>query len=366
MSSLSVISTILFLGAAQGFLLSLVLFTLNRGNRSANKILAATLFLFSVNITIHTLSHTEFGYLIPNHSGIILVLFFLIAPLIYLYARILTDRDYHFRKFDLVHFVPFLLFAIVYIPFYLEPGQEEAIHRLSDTIGFIVITQAIVYIVITIKILFEHGKNIKDTFSHLEKINLNWLRMLIIGYIITWIFALAIEGHESGSDAWDYGWLMVSFFIYMIGYMGLRQPEIFTGIVHIPTITDSIVKYKKSTLSPERAKEFLQKLDEYMEKEKPFLRSDITLPEMANELSLPVHHLSQIINEKFKQNFFEFINRYRVEAAKVMLVDPKSQNLNIASLGFDAGFNSISAFNSAFKRHARTTPSAFRRENLPK
>ena len=98
-----------------------------------------------------------------------------------------------------------------------------------------------------------------------------------------------------------------------------------------------------------------------MNKEKPFLESDLTLSGLANKLFITPHELSQVINERLNQNFFEFINHYRVEEAKNMIIDPANKSLKMAVIGFNVGFNSTSAFNTAFKKHTRVTPSQFRK-----
>ena len=98
-----------------------------------------------------------------------------------------------------------------------------------------------------------------------------------------------------------------------------------------------------------------------MESDKPYLDGDLTLAALADQLSISRHHLSQIINERLGLNFFEVVNRHRVEEAKRMLLDEAYQHLNIASIGFEAGFNSISALNAAFRKHAGMTPSQYRK-----
>ncbi len=97
-----------------------------------------------------------------------------------------------------------------------------------------------------------------------------------------------------------------------------------------------------------------------MEVDKPFLDHSLTLPRLAEKLSISIHDLSQIINERLKQNFFEFVNSHRVGEAKKILSDPEYENLTIAAIGFETGFNSTSAFNAAFKKHTGMTPSQYR------
>ena len=101
-----------------------------------------------------------------------------------------------------------------------------------------------------------------------------------------------------------------------------------------------------------------------MNKNKPYLNSSITLNNLADLCNVTSHHLSQIINDRFEKNFFDFINCYRIEEAKLNLSDPEKANLTILAISNEVGFNSKSAFNTAFKKHTNTTPSQFRSKNL--
>ncbi len=109
------------------------------------------------------------------------------------------------------------------------------------------------------------------------------------------------------------------------------------------------------------ADEYAVKLQRFMDATKPFKNAELTLPELAASLGISPNHLSQIINDKFGQNFFDFINSYRVKEAERALLAPEHSHLTILAIAYDAGFNSKSAFNAAFKKHAGMTPSQFRK-----
>ena len=100
-----------------------------------------------------------------------------------------------------------------------------------------------------------------------------------------------------------------------------------------------------------------------MSEKKPYLENELTLAKLAEMLSVPQHHLSQILNEKLNQNFFDFVNNYRIQEAKKLLVSPDGGLLTILAIAEEVGFNSKSAFNNAFKKVTNTTPSEFRKNN---
>ncbi len=152
----------------------------------------------------------------------------------------------------------------------------------------------------------------------------------------------------------------LSAFVYVLGYLGLRKPEVLAGIDDI-AIPPSPRRYEKSTLTPERGDDYLKRLLDVMPTEKPYLDNDLTLQKLAKTVAISPHHLSQTINERLEQNFFDFINSYRIEEAKKLLVDAGKKHYSILAVAEEVGFNSKSAFNTAFKKHAKLTPSEFRK-----
>jgi AraC-like DNA-binding protein len=370
--SFDFVAILLLAGAAQGVLLSLALVTMKRGNRTANRFLGILLLLFAANITLHALAYTRHLLHFPHLSKTGAPLVFLFGPLFYLYAKALTEAQFSFRKKDFLHFLPAVLSAAFIAPFYFQPAaakiknlmEEIATPSASDAlIAWLAIIQSLIYLIVAIKILHRHAARIKESFSSIEKINLNWLRILLIAYGVDWLAAFAWQLFGGKMETANYLWILVSIIIYAIGYFGLRQPEIFSGAVATAMTTEAAPKkkYEKSTLTSAKAEEYQQKLLQLMATEEPYRNHDLSLPELARRLAISPHHLSQIINDGLQQNFFEFVNSHRVAAAKRMLRDPAQASINIAEIGFDAGFRSVSAFNTAFKKHTGMTPSQFRK-----
>ena len=99
-----------------------------------------------------------------------------------------------------------------------------------------------------------------------------------------------------------------------------------------------------------------------MEHDKPFLNPAITINELAKRVEIPARSLSYIINKKYKINFFDFINQYRIQESKRLLSDASKIQPTILSVLYDAGFNSKSVFNTAFRKFEGMTPSQFRKQ----
>jgi ligand-binding sensor domain-containing protein/AraC-like DNA-binding protein len=120
-------------------------------------------------------------------------------------------------------------------------------------------------------------------------------------------------------------------------------------------------KYRSSGLSEEKTQEYLQRLVQVMERDKPYLDPELNLGKLAGAAAIPAKHLSQVINERYGLNFNDFVNRFRVEEAKRRLLEPAARDFKLLRIAFESGFNSKSVFNGAFRRHAGLSPSEFRR-----
>jgi len=171
--------------------------------------------------------------------------------------------------------------------------------------------------------------------------------------------------NNSPSETFGLSSVAAAVYIYAIGYLGLSRSGVFTELVTIETkelekeyFTND--KYEKSGLSEEKADEYYQKLILLMEEEKIFKQIKLTLGELAEMISISSHNLSEVINTKTEMNFFDFINRYRIEEVKKEIIKPENDNLTLLAVAMDVGFNSKSSFNTLFKKYVGLTPSKYR------
>jgi len=98
-----------------------------------------------------------------------------------------------------------------------------------------------------------------------------------------------------------------------------------------------------------------------MESQRLFLRSDLTLPKLAQAVDCSINHLSQVINSGFGVSFFDYLNQYRIAHARELLSKPDGQSHAILNIAFTVGFNSNSAFYAAFKKCVGQTPAQYRK-----
>ena len=372
--SLNPSAVVLLLAAAQGLFLALVLLTHRRGNRRANRVLAALILLFALRLLETAGYWTKYLYAFPHLWLSTASFSFFFGPLLYVYARFLTMENLNLQKSEAGHFVPGLLYLAWLMPFYFLP-RETKLSILEKylavenpqmewryfAIFLLQIFHMLFYVGLTLRLLRDGEHGLRGDPLSLEKVSVRWLRRLTLGFgvcvFLTLLYSAALQAGVPYSRAIDTSVLLsLAALIYGISYVALRQPEIFSG----PLFLKNAPKYEKSALSPVRADAYLSRLLHAMASEKLFTNSALKLQELALKLNIPPHHLSQTINEKLGQNFFDFLNQYRVEEAKKLLADPGRQAYTILSLALEVGFNNKASFNTAFKKITGMTPSQFR------
>ena len=391
-SGFKLLSTLTLLGAAQGVFLALALLNTKSGDIRAHRILALLTFLFSMDLGEEFLYQIGFFESVPDLLQVLAPIDLLYGPLIYLYVSHLTSpvNDGVVTR-NFWHFLPALIGIVLLLPFFLLDGAEkleltetlrkggamesDTQHVLLIQLGltlFILgtIVQLGLYLLFSIKRLIRHSKRIKNEFSDIDKINLAWLRNLLLGLSCIYLLYL---GDQFFPDLMgmnilgDLTTVMAVILIYTMGYLGLRQPVIFTrAFVSQPAAIEESVdqaeeKYRRSGLDKETGHVFLNELSAHMEANKPYLEGDLVLPKLAQQLGISANYLSQVINEQLNVNFYDFVNGYRVEEARRLMRNAGQTNTNILNIALDSGFNSKSAFYTAFKKATSMTPTQYQK-----
>ncbi len=401
--SVQAVQYILVGGALQGLFLAFLLAT-RKANQLANKLLAALILLISAQSVLVAFDTREFFLAFPHLSKISWLLPTLFAPLIYLFIQKLTAISPRFKLFDLIHFLPSLVTLLYLLPYFLK-SKAEKIAYLSDFelarkddfgfLGQITLFLILLYLVLSLRELKIYRRKIENTFSEVEQIRLQWLQQFIYALLsILLVAAVAFYAQKWGLPVltiiykYHLHYFGVVFLIYWVGYKTLSQPRIFLDkpmakpqnvpfdsesvpllitqadekepaqVIALP-ITPANQKYQKSVLKPEDSQLYLDQLLEFMEQEKPYRQSNITIQELADSVQIPKHHLSQVINDRLGKNFYDFINQYRVAEAQLLLVDPKYRHLTNLAVAEEAGFNSKATFNAVFKKQTGQTPSEY-------
>ncbi len=374
----SLVDNILLIGSFQAFFLTALLIK-KREKSLHDFIIGAWLIFLGLYVSVYALSPAGFFLRNPWLISFYISLLMLIGPFLFWYVRSLIHSDFKPFRDILWHLLPFFLFNLYLVIFVSSTDFIKSIYTIEESNEldfhfpyyiFLFITAISVpfYILWSIRLLRKHRKAITDNFSSTEKRNLIWLRNLIVILGITWIALVTILFVHHILDLFSddfciHGlFLTLSVFIIVVGYFGLYQYAIFTSQDVMSTVenTEDNVKYSGSTLKEEDIQKYLKSLSDYMKTKKPFLNNQLTLHQLAEEVNILPHYLSRIINEYHHQNFFDFINIYRVDEFKNRIADPHFKNYTLLAIAFDCGFNSKSSFNRLFKKVTGFTPSEYK------
>jgi len=370
---LGLFDILLMVGIVQGVLLSVILFT-HKSNQPANRLLGGAMFFLSLEIFYLFINKNNMVESFVNFIPLLFPLPFIYSPLLFLYVKELTVEE-GIQKQDTLHSIPFLISILLTLGFYFINNLEWEYYLqqvnndellFTNILNNIKPIYAVFYVFYMLVYIKRYNSRLVNSFSNLDKINLDWLRNFSIAMIVITVIVVVqnvsefIYDEKSVLEIYLFGALVV--LIYLIGYFGLKQPEIFSQTIEENILkVRNIVKYQKSGLDDKTAEEYLKTLLNYMETEKPHLNGDLTLHELAGKCNVSVHHLSEIINSKLNQSYYDFVNKYRVEEFKRKLNARANNKFTILSIAYDCGFNSKSSFNTIFRKFTNTTPSEYRK-----
>lgn len=233
------------LGVSLSIFLFLILIS-KKGKTLPDKILAVWLIFLGLNIFHYYLAITDLDLNYPFLLALGSPLPLIQSPLLFLYTAALTNQLPTNRYKIFFHFIPIIITYIVFIPFYMLNNQQKTEVYLQHGKGFeiqilinqiLIYASGIVYVIWSLFLLRKHRKNILEQFSDIEKINLNWLRYLIIGMSSIWLFVFY------GND--DLIYSSVVLFVAFIGYYGIKQVGIFTYNYSYNNEVDSLILLKK-------------------------------------------------------------------------------------------------------------------------
>ncbi len=258
----------------------------------------------------------------------------MLGPLFLLYIQTLVHKGFTPKLFA-VHFLPAIV-VFVFSPylelnaFWYRGGYSVLLYY---TLGYLI---AGWYLFLKDSAREKSGKMILFLLITLTIFQLSYFSNYI----------LRLTPYEAGA-------VVHSLLIYAISFIVLKNNDVFN--------LEKKKKYNNLNLSKEDTERYTEKILALMETQRPYLSADFTLAKCATLTNIPGHILSYLMSESLKQNFLHFTNSYRIEEAKRMLSDANKQHLSIAGIAFDCGFNTLSSFNTAFKKFTNSTPSEFRK-----
>lgn len=306
---------------------------------------------------------TAIGFCIPLLPG----------PFMYLYIKYQT-KPLFFQKVDLLHFVPFVLFNLLFINFYFLPFESRVEVMLNKTgsyasLGFIKLIatylSGIIYITWSFVSLYSYKKRLKKEFSNPENISFNWLLMLNIGLSIIWIIVMFIQDDRI---------IFSSGAVYFIciGFFGISQVKVFTArdVRYIQNrdkqqeghAEGNIKKdweLKQAKLVDEHIEDIYFKTIELVKRDKLYLNPELKVLDLAILLDIHPNLMSKAINQVSDANFYDLVNKMRVEEFINRAKMEDAGQYTIIALAYDSGFNSKASFYRNFKTIAGMSPSEF-------
>ncbi|WP_281542657.1 AraC family transcriptional regulator [Maribacter aestuarii] len=357
-----------------GFYIAIVLQFNKKVDWIAKILISSFIFIHSFFIFHICLNITNYQYHFPHSYLMSTVFSFLYGPLLYFYFRRITQK-YRFRKLDLLHLIPTALFIIYIFPTYslssdaklelmLERAQSGLNPGDSPDVVILVILKLISLMVygFFIRKLYLEAKH-KNEFHN--KANRIWQRniyVIHVAYIFCYAgYGILISNHIISGFLYHSQVICMALMVMYIGYCASVQPRVFSGSL---TFDKIFFKYEKSGLTESLSKELMENLIRLFDEEKIYKENDINLEKLADRLNTTRHNASQVINEHFKMNFHELVNKYRINEAKQIFETDSHWNLNIIDVAYEVGYNNKVTFNKAFKKDTQVTPSEYQRMAL--
>lgn len=344
---------------SQGFFASLML-SLTSRNQLSSRILAFLLFFISLWLIDSFFRVSDMYHQNPDLYFKPIYYSFAFGPLIYLYVKSITNASFRWQKKDLLHFLPVLVQAALYWYlnfqdysfkrwYWLEVHQPFT-YRLEFDGTFVSLA---VYLILSLRILRNYQRWIKDNFSELSRITLTWLRILLVLLLILciqWFIEVLLRELYHNYFDYNYSAILLGIIVLFMAIGGIRQISLdnvrFTNAAESPT-----VKVVDEAI--------LEKIRKRMETSQDYLNPTLTLKEFADAMGLPPRLVSEHINRGMGKTFVDFVNAYRVEAVKQKLASSRSTTYTLLALAFESGFNSKATFNRAFKKITGKSPSDF-------
>ena len=312
--------------------------------------------------------------LFPSLYFFPMVAYYIDGALLYLCFKALVFKDFSLTKIDLFHFIPLMAYiTFIGLVFYSKPqdirlemiNSESFVYSASYVyMEFLSKLIRVFYAIACFSLISRYSSRLQDTNSNMEKVHLSWLRALVIGFLLVMVSEAILVAAKIINIYTNFSFsLFVN--IGLTGYyitFALVNLLVFTAVRYFGAFEQvNEIKITKKV----RDERFFQpelalSVDDAIRVGQIYMDPDITLDKLAESLKILPRDLSSLINRHFGINFYEFINRYRIEEAKRMLTSEEYKATTITDIYLKVGFNSKSVFYTFFKKLEGMTPSQCR------
>ncbi len=311
--------------------------------------------------------------------------FFLYGPLFYCYILSIAGKMTEINRYKLYHLLPFAavlaggIYLEEFVPYYINViadflfGNLRLPHRAL--LYLYVFLSASVYIGLSLREVGLFYKRAKIINSNELRLKRNW-QIIFLCYAFNILLFYAVSTVMYLLNSRYAGIASFSFCVYIYvpvffaAYAVLLKGDYFS-IFHKSINEkvffskeegkDSKAKYARNRLPEEIKDDYLAKILYFLDVEKVYLDSELTMQSFALKTGIALYHISQVVNIKLGVNYNTLINKRRIEHAKIILADKSNNNKTILQIAFECGFNSKTTFNNLFREETEVTPTEFRR-----
>lgn len=356
------------LTTAFSFLFFLLLIS-KKQKRQEHWFLASIFLLITINsLFVFAFSRVGSSFYIPVFSEINYAIPLLYGTLFWFYTKSIVHTGFKFGKSNFWHFIPFIVFlSIMLLPVFTETTLPK-----SKLIGYPLSKLIInpIYLFAVLVLLREYRKRMVNEVSNIDTINLIWLDWITVGAILLWLIALIgyiFSINNVGVKPLLTDYLVLSFlglYMFALAYVAFTKTDVFKpDNIRYTKLSDVLTTPEKMDSAKadetDELKTLLKKINECMIEKKLYLDSQLTIHKLARVSGIPKYKISKAINTEQNQNFFEYINTYRVEHVVTEMKSGALETMNLLGVAFDSGFNSKASFNRIFKKIKGQTPSQF-------
>lgn len=220
----------------------------------------------------------------------------------------------------------------------------------------------VVYAISAVWVAWRYKQQLKAFYSSLSLEGPQWLMLLTLGFALNWSWSLIVHilGQSVGLNLAD------SFGIFdnYITFLLVNALFIYSLLyAHQLIETKNTPKEKELVVAVGHSPDLIERIRQGMEVQQLYLKHTLNIEEFAKQVGIHYREVSVIINQHFDTNFFEFVNSYRVNKAKDMLIDPKFADTTILDILLESGFNSKSSFHRFFKRYTGMSAADYRKQH---
>ena len=374
--NLNPVNFLIISGLLQNLIVSGILFFSKGDHQYAPRLLSILVLIVTLHLTYLMLLDLNLDNFFPPLLWIPYSYMAAIGPLIFLYARSLTDMAFRISGKDWMYFVPVaaeLILQLVLIKYSIIHEvlyYNTPLYFIFTPIIYILAAGSIFYFLRrSLKLLNNHEAWIQKNFSNLNEVTLAWLHKLITYYRLLWISWIPFITIFLVFFRFQLQYfvivlllylliLIITYLTYWIGLEGIRKMNyVFIKKEQLPAANKNY-----ANLPEEDIKSCIARIEQLMDEEKLFLDENLNLRAFARKLQADPNMVSYILNNYLNKNFYEFINSYRIEEVKYRLSHPKYKHLTILAIALESGFNSKTSFNRVFKQMTRLTPSEFQKK----